>query len=433
MQRTWRSLPLAALALVLLAGPGRSQEAKTGPLERKALDLALYNNLRDVINRGADLYNSGDWAGCYRLYEGSLMVVKPLLDHRPALQKAIGEHITSAERNPLLYQRAFVLREVIDQIRDEVNPNPTPKTKPEQKPPVVKTLWDRLGGEKGVTKIVNDLVRTVSTDPKVDWTRGGRVKITPEELAKMKKDLVAQISSWTGGPLKYNGPDMKEVHKTMGITDAQYDAFEADLKKVLELNDVAKADVNAILKDVESYRKQIVQAKVEPKPATLWARLGEEKGVKKIIDDLVDAVAKDPKVDVSRGGKFKLDAAGVTRLKRFLVEQVSSLTGGPLKYEGLNMKEAHKGMGITNAEFDAFMDDVKKVLADNKVAPADAATLIAAYNSMRKDIVAPAKKPEEKKPEEKKPPEKKPEEKKPPEKKPEEKKPEEKKPVEKKP
>ena len=46
-----------------------------------------------------------------------------------------------------------------------------------------------------------------------------------------------------------------------------------------------------------------------PGPKTLWDRLGGEAGVSKVVDDFVAAAATDPKVDFSRGGKYKLDDA----------------------------------------------------------------------------------------------------------------------------
>ena len=55
-----------------------------------------------------------------------------------------------------------------------------------------------------------------------------------------------------------------------------------------------------------------------------------------------------------RNGAVKLDADGVKRLEMHLVELVSATTGGPLKYEGRDMKRAHAGMMITDAEFDAL-------------------------------------------------------------------------------
>ena len=76
------SLTVLGLTLALLAGPGQAADDKGNPTDR-----VLYHNLRDVINRGDDLYNGGDWAGCYRLYEGALLAVKPQLEHRKALQE----------------------------------------------------------------------------------------------------------------------------------------------------------------------------------------------------------------------------------------------------------------------------------------------------------------------------------------------------------
>jgi hemoglobin len=252
------------VAVVAAAGAARAQgeKAPPGPLDGKSIDGIVYTNLRDVINRGADLYNSGDWNGCYRMYEGALMMIKPMLGHREKLQDEIAKGIANAQQDPMLYRRAFVLRAVIDQVRNEVNPNPK-KPKDKDKEPVVKSksLWERLGGEKGVTKIVDDFANIVTKDKKVNFFRDGKYKPTAEEIARMKRELVQQISQATGGPLRYEGPDMKKVHEGMGITDAQYTAAIEDFKSALELNSVAAEDVAKIDAALNSYRKEIVQPK----------------------------------------------------------------------------------------------------------------------------------------------------------------------------
>src|SRR5438477_7763513 len=117
-----RSMPLTACFVALaLSGPFSAARAEdAAPLDRKALDQQIYKTLRDVINKGADLYNSGDQNGCYRLYEGALLAIEPLLDHRPELQKVITDGIDNARRNPELARRAFVLRGVIDKIRFDI-------------------------------------------------------------------------------------------------------------------------------------------------------------------------------------------------------------------------------------------------------------------------------------------------------------------------
>lgn len=266
------------LAVLVLVGAAAAQEKKPSakPLERKTLDESIYQSLRGIIDHGADLYNQGDWNGCYRLWEGALMSLKPMLDHRPKLQEVIDGGLSKARQEAVLWQRAWALRPVLDRIRSDINADyPHKRKRDTREPPLAavetkkKTLWDRLGGEPGVTKIVDDFVTLAAPDPKVDFSRGGKYKPTDADVAKMKRAIVEQISQASGGPLKYMGPDMKSVHKGMGITEAQFDAAGAHFKKALEKNKVAPEDVQKILDALGSYRKDIVEPKQgeEKKPA----------------------------------------------------------------------------------------------------------------------------------------------------------------------
>jgi hemoglobin len=265
----WK-VPLSACLLLAAVGAARADDKARSakPLERRVLDEAIYENLRDIINQGAPMYNQGDWNGCYRLWEGSLLSVRPLLDHRPTLQPIIDGAIANARQDPLLWRRAFVLRPALDKIRADIDADYPhgKKAKDEDKTSVAapekkKTMWERLGGKSGVTRLVDDYVNVVSKDPKVDFFRHNKYKVDAEQIDKMKREFVEQISEATGGPLKYTGPDMKKVHKGMGITDAQFDAATADLKTVLEKHQVGAEDRKTILDAVARYRKEVVEPK----------------------------------------------------------------------------------------------------------------------------------------------------------------------------
>jgi truncated hemoglobin YjbI len=263
----WSALLPVCLTLVLTAGAAQAQEDKPagGAMKAGKHDDAVYATLKEVINHGANLYNTGDWNGCYRLWEGALMTAKPMLAHKPELQKAIDNGIANARQDPLLYRRAWVLRSVLDQIRADIKgetpggKDKTPVVTPDKSKP--KTLWARLGGEQGVTKIVDDLANAAVADPKVDFFRHNKFKLEPGQVAKMKRELVEQVSQLTGGPLKYNGPDMKKVHKGMGITNEQFNALAGHLKAALEKNKVAPDDVDTVLAAVNTYRDEIVEPK----------------------------------------------------------------------------------------------------------------------------------------------------------------------------
>jgi hypothetical protein len=132
---------LTALVLTSAAqteSPAKSKEDISA--ERRAMDTALFNTLREVINRGVDLYNEGNSAGCYRVFEGSLRTIGPLLKHHPAMQKMIDRSLGSAERDPVAWRRAFTLRRALDKVRAELNP----KKKPSERAPSLRPE-DRKG------------------------------------------------------------------------------------------------------------------------------------------------------------------------------------------------------------------------------------------------------------------------------------------------
>src|SRR5262245_21840549 len=131
MSHTTRLLALllaAALALTATA----AEDSRTEK-EKKA-DEVLHTTLRHVINRGADLYNNFEHGACYRLFQGSLMTVKPSLERYPELQKSIAKGLASAEKDPVMWRRAMTLRKVLDDVRKEINPN---KDKDKLPPPKV--------------------------------------------------------------------------------------------------------------------------------------------------------------------------------------------------------------------------------------------------------------------------------------------------------
>jgi hypothetical protein len=107
-----------------------------GSVSTKSVDQNLHVVLRDVINQGADIFNQGDQAGCYRLFQGALMTARSQLAHHPDVQKLIDEGLTRTEQGST-GKRAWVLRKLLDDVRDKINPNPkktSEKTKAVESP-----------------------------------------------------------------------------------------------------------------------------------------------------------------------------------------------------------------------------------------------------------------------------------------------------------
>ena len=102
------------LAVFLTAIPLQAEEKKNPSRE---IDKQLFDVLKDIHNRGADLFNAGDSAGSYRLFAGSLQTSRAVLVHRPLEQKYIDDALAEAEREPAIARRAFILHESIEKLR----------------------------------------------------------------------------------------------------------------------------------------------------------------------------------------------------------------------------------------------------------------------------------------------------------------------------
>jgi hemoglobin len=133
------------------------------------------------------------------------------------------------------------------------------------------TLFERLGGEQGITRIVEDFTPRVLEDPRVNWQRKGRTRnglfgrddsaewqATPQNVATLKKHLIQFLSLATGGPPKYDGKDMRAAHQGMRIANPEFDAVIGDLKASLDKLRIPDKEQKELLAIVESTRPQIV-------------------------------------------------------------------------------------------------------------------------------------------------------------------------------
>ena len=127
-------------------------------------------------------------------------------------------------------------------------------------------------------------------------------------------------------------------------------------------------------------------APVVDAPKSLHDRLGGTAAIATVVDAFVANVAGDTRIN-KRFSRVAGDTAAMRQFKQKLVEQVCEGTGGPCKYTGLDMKAVHKGMGITDADFDALVEDLVKALDSAGVPPKEKDELLAILGPMRADMV----------------------------------------------
>ena len=114
---------------------------------------------------------------------------------------------------------------------------------------------------------------------------------------------------------------------------------------------------------------------------TLYERLGGQAAITAVVDDFIGNVAADKRIN----GFFA--QTDIPRLKRLLVEQICAGTGGPCTYTGRDMRAAHNGMRITDAQFNALVEDLVKSLDKFKVPQREKDELLAVLGPMKPDIV----------------------------------------------
>ena len=116
-----------------------------------------------------------------------------------------------------------------------------------------------------------------------------------------------------------------------------------------------------------------------PKP--LYDRLGGKDAITAVVDDFVGNVAADARINK------RFEHADVPNLRKQLVDQICNATGGPCQYTGKDMKVAHTGMQITDDDFTALVDDLKKSLVKFKVPAKEQDELLGALGKMKPEIV----------------------------------------------
>ncbi len=124
----------------------------------------------------------------------------------------------------------------------------------------------------------------------------------------------------------------------------------------------------------------------EEKPS-LYDRLGGVYSVATVVDDLVDRIMVDPRLNANPlvdEAHHRVPPAG---FKYLVTEMVCWATGGPQKYTGRSMADSHAHLKITSAEWEAFLDDFQQTLDKFAVPAEEQAELKAIVNSTQSDIV----------------------------------------------
>jgi hemoglobin len=95
---------------------------------------------------------------------------------------------------------------------------------------------------------------------------------------------------------------------------------------------------------------------------TLYDRLGGIYNIATVVDDLIDRVMGDPRLNANPRVDEAHHRVSPAGFKFLVTEMLGWASGGPQQYSGRTMGDSHRHLMITEDEWRAFMDDLQQTL-----------------------------------------------------------------------
>ena len=116
---------------------------------------------------------------------------------------------------------------------------------------------------------------------------------------------------------------------------------------------------------------------------SLYEQFGGQAGVEALVEEFLVRLLEDERINA------QFAETDLVNLNDRLVEQLCVELGGPCTYTGRSMAESHAGLGITEADFNALVEDLVDAMEARGIPRAAQNRLLARLAPMHRDIVSP--------------------------------------------
>ena len=118
--------------------------------------------------------------------------------------------------------------------------------------------------------------------------------------------------------------------------------------------------------------------------SSLYSRLGGYDAIAAVANRLLERLMADPQL-----GRFWQNRGtdGINREKQLLIDFLCSSAGGDLLYTGRDMLTSHRGMGISESDWQTFIGLVSGTLEEFSVPESESAEVLAFVESTKAEIV----------------------------------------------
>ncbi|KAF4735338.1 hypothetical protein FOZ62_012710, partial [Perkinsus olseni] len=156
-----------------------------------------------------------------------------------------------------------------------------------------KPLYDRLGGEYTITKLMDSAYDKALVDDRLRFF----FEKNKAKVASVKKKMAQFVSALTGGPTGYDASDLKPAHYAMNISNFHFDTMlgllAITLLEDLKVDKALAREFMALLQPVRAdittgytVRSEMARKSVEKGLDHLYERMGGKEGILKLLDSL---------------------------------------------------------------------------------------------------------------------------------------------------
>ena len=247
--------------------------------------------------------------------------------------------------------------------------------------PKPKSLYERLGGAAAVDAAVDQFYEKVLADKRVNYF------FAKTDMKKQRRIQKSFLTFAFGGPKTYSGVGMRKAHQKLvdeqGLNDTHMDVIVELLGKTLKELGVGDADITEAAAVANSVRDEVLCR--DPKPKSLYERLGGAAAVDAAVDQFYEKVLVDKRVN------FFFAKTDMKKQRRIQKSFLTFAFGGPKTYSGVGMRKAHQKLvdeqGLNDTHMDVIVELLGKTLKELGVGDADITEAAAIANSVRDEVL----------------------------------------------
>jgi hemoglobin len=124
---------------------------------------------------------------------------------------------------------------------------------------------------------------------------------------------------------------------------------------------------------------------------SLYDRIGGVNAISMVVDRFSDEIVKNPKLNVNPALKEWNQSGQLPALKFMRTLWICEVAGGPFKYTGKPLGEAHKDLHITSEEFDEVGGEIANALDHFKVPEREKQEVLDAIVARKTEVINPSR------------------------------------------